>query len=96
MIERFHRSLKSSLRARLTGSEWIHCLPLVMLGLPAARKDDSGFSPAEAVYSSHLSLPGEFLKHPEFPQEAFLRKGENAVSGFSGPPRHHVVSSPQL
>ena len=33
MIERFHRSLKSALRARLAGSNWIHHLPLVMLGL---------------------------------------------------------------
>ena len=93
MIE---RSLKSALRARLAGTNWIPHHPLVMLGFPAAPKDDSGFSPAEAVYSSHLLLPGEFLKHPEFPQEAFLGKGENVVSGFSGPPRHHVVSSPQL
>ena len=33
MIERFHHSLKSSLRARLAGSEWVSHLPLVMLGL---------------------------------------------------------------
>ena len=58
MIKRFHRSLKSALRAWLVGSDWIHHLSLVMLGLCAAPKDDSGFSPAEAVFGSHLSLPG--------------------------------------
>ena len=96
MIERFHRSLKSALRARLAGSNWIHHLPLVMLGLQAAPKVYSGFSPAEAVYSSHVFLPGEFLEHPEFTPEVFLWKVDNAISRFSGPPHHHVVSSPQI
>ena len=96
MIERFHRSLKGALRARLASSDWVSHLPLVMLGLRAAPKDDSGFSPAEAVYGSTLSLPGEFIEHTELPPEVFLRKIERAVSGLSGPPRHHVTpSSPQ-
>ena len=95
MIERFHRSLKSSLRARLASSDWVAHLPLVMLGLRSSPKEDSGFSPAEAVYGSNLSLPGEFLKHSEIPPESFLRKIELAVQGFSGPPRHHVTPQPQ-
>ena len=50
MIERFHhRSLKSSLRARLAGSDWVPHLRLVMLGLRSSPKDDSGPSPSEAV-----------------------------------------------
>ena len=63
MIERFHRSLKSSLQARLASSDWVAHLPLVMLGLRSSPKDDSGLSPAGAVYGSTLSLPGEFLEH---------------------------------
>ena len=63
-----------------------------MLGLRTAPKDDSGFSPAEAVYGTHLSLPGKFINHSEFPPEVFLRKMERAISGFFGPPRHHVAS----
>ena len=86
MIERFHQFLKFVLRARMAGSDWVSHLPLVMLGLWTAPKDDSGFSPAEAVYGTHLSLPGEFIKHSEFPPEVFLRKVECAISGFSGPP----------
>ena len=57
MIERFHRSLKSALRAQMAGSNWVQYLPLVMLGLWFAPEDNSGFSPAEAVYGSPLSLP---------------------------------------
>ena len=40
MIERFHRSLKSALRAPLPGSDWVHHLPLVMLGLWSAPKGE--------------------------------------------------------
>ena len=64
-----------------------------MLGLRTAPKDDSGFSPAKAVYETNLSLPGEFIEHTEFPPEVLLQKIECAVSGFSGPPQHHVPPS---
>ena len=95
MIERFHCSHKSSLRARLSGSDWVALLPLVMLGLRASPKDDSGFSPAEAVFGTALSLPGEFLEHSEIPPEIFLRQVEQAFLGFSGPPQHQLVPQPQ-
>ena len=62
-----------------------------MLGLRTAPKDDSGFSPAEAVYGTHLSLPGKFIKQTEFPPEVFLHKVERAISDFSGLPRHHIA-----
>ena len=94
MIERFHRSLKSFLRARLASFDWVAHLSLVMLGLRSLPKNDSGFSPAEAVCGSNLSLPGEFLEHSELPPEGFLRKVEQAVQGFSGPPQHHVIPQP--
>ena len=48
----------------------------------------------EAVYGSNLSLPGEFLEHSELTPEGFLRKIEQAVLGFSGPPRHHMIPQP--
>ena len=51
-------------------------------------------SPAEAVYSTLLSLPGKFLEHPELPPDVFLRLVEHAVTGFSGPPQHHVTPRP--
>ena len=52
-----------------------------MLGLRSLPKDDNGFSPAEAVYGSNLSLPGEFLEHSEIPAESFLLQVEQAVLG---------------
>ena len=77
----------------MAGSDWSSHLPLVMLGLQTAPKDDSRFSPAKAVFGTNLSLHYEFIEHSEFPPEAFLRKIEHAVSSFSGPPRHHVPPS---
>ena len=65
-----------------------------MLGIRSASKDDFGFSPDEAVYSSPLVLPGEFLSHTEFPPEVFLGCVEQAVSRFSGPPCHHMKFFP--
>ena len=98
IIERFHRSLKSSLRARLAGSDWMSHLPLVLLGLRATPKDDTGLSVSEAVYGSALTLPGEMLDVPELTSDSFLRKVERAVDGFAVHPPHHVrpTSSSQL
>ena len=63
--------------------------------VPRFTLEDSGFSPAEAVYGTNLSLPGEFLKHSEIPSDIFLQRVEPAVQGFSGPPGHHVSPQPQ-
>ncbi len=74
MIERTHRQLKDSLRARLAGSDWPSHLPWVLLGLRSAPKEESGVSSAELVQGSPLVLPGQFLESPEPPPEVFLRR----------------------
>jgi transposase InsO family protein len=60
-VERFHRRLKDSLRARLASSDWPQHLPWVMLGLRAAPREDSGLSAAELVFGAPLSLPGPVI-----------------------------------
>lgn len=60
MIERFHRQLKASIMAHDT-AHWIDVLPLVLLGIRAAYKEDLESSAAELVYGSTLTLPGEFF-----------------------------------
>ncbi|KAK3792624.1 hypothetical protein RRG08_035956 [Elysia crispata] len=50
MIERFHRTLKKALKARLTGPNWVEELPWVRLGLRTTQKEDLGYSSAELVY----------------------------------------------
>ena len=61
LIERFHRTLKASLKARLTGPNWIDELPWVLLGLRTMPKEDLNTSPADLVYGSPLTVPGDFL-----------------------------------
>ena len=64
MIERFHRSLKNSLKCRLQGSKWTTELPWVMLALRTTLKEDLEVSPAELCYGSQLAVPGDFLQEP--------------------------------
>jgi transposase InsO family protein len=91
-VERFHRRLKDSLRARLAGGDWPDHLPWVLLGLRAALREDSGVSAAELVYGSQLALPGQFLSAAEPPPSSFVRQLQSAVpcvadkSGCSPPP----------
>ena len=62
ILERFHRQLKASLRARLKNSEnWVDKLPVVLLGIRSTPKDELKCSPAELVYGTTLRLPGEFF-----------------------------------
>lgn len=62
MVERFHRQLKSSIRARNNTIHWSSELPIVLLGIRASLKDDLKCSPAELVYGQALRLPGEFFE----------------------------------
>lgn len=61
LVERFHRSLKSALIARCDTCHWSTELPLVLLGIRTAVKEDLHCSPAELVYGQTLTLPGEMI-----------------------------------
>lgn len=60
MVENFHRPLKAAIRCH-AGMTWLEALPLVLLGLRSAVKEDLNASPAELVYGEPLRLPGEFI-----------------------------------
>ena len=62
MVERFHRQLKASLRARTTATCWTETLPLVLLSIRTAVKGDLQASVAELLYGTTLRLPGEFFE----------------------------------
>lgn len=65
MIERFHRSLKASLKTRLSQhTTWIDELPTVLMGLRAATRTDTGISAAELTYGHNLRLPSDFFTSP--------------------------------
>ena len=61
LVERFHRQLKSSLKAQDEPNRWTETLPLVLLGIRTVVKRDIGCSTAELVYGTTLRLPGQFV-----------------------------------
>ena len=61
LVERFHCQMKASLKACATTTGWIDSLPLILLGLRTALKQDLGCSTAELVYGTTLRIPGEFF-----------------------------------
>ena len=61
IIEHFHRQLKTSPKAKLTSNTWADSLPMVLLGLRSAYKDDLQACTAELVYGTTLCLPGQFF-----------------------------------
>ncbi|KAL0818913.1 hypothetical protein ABMA28_008221 [Loxostege sticticalis] len=60
MVERLHRQLKAALTCH--EESWLAALPLVLLGIRSAVKEDLKASAAEILYGEPLRLPGEFLK----------------------------------
>lgn len=62
LVERWHRSMKAALKARLTPNKhWIDELPTIMLGLRAALRTDTQVSAAELTYGQCLRLPSDFF-----------------------------------
>ena len=61
IIERFHRQLKSSIKACHNPITWTDSLPLILLGIRTTLKEDLHCTTAELVYGTTLRLPGEYF-----------------------------------
>jgi cleavage and polyadenylation specificity factor subunit 1 len=83
-IERFHRTLKAALMSRCEHNlRWMDDLPLVMLGLRAAYKEDLGCSVAEVVFGEPLRLPGACLGPPLASASSAASEVEDYVSDLA-------------
>lgn len=95
LVERFHRQLKSSLRARLHGPDWMDELPWVMLGIRTATKPDLKSSSAELVFGAPITVPADFISGTgqTHNQSAHLEQLRSTVSNFVPVPtcRHGPV-----
>jgi hypothetical protein len=60
-VKRLHCCLKDALHARAAAVTWSEELPFVLLGLRAQPREDTGLSPAEAVFGTPIVLPNDFL-----------------------------------
>ena len=93
IVERFHRHLKGALRARVSGPAWMDQLPIVLLGIRSAWREDADTTPAQLVYGTALRLPGEMVPDappvPE-PTAGFVRSLQEYMRRQSaGPFRYH-------
>ncbi|KAL0870467.1 hypothetical protein ABMA27_005462 [Loxostege sticticalis] len=70
IVERLHRQLKAAIMCHAPDSQWTEALPLVLLGMRSAWKEDLQSSPAELVYGEPLRLPGQFLSPRDDSQTA--------------------------
>ena len=90
LVERFHRSLKASLRAFCAdaSTHWVAALPWVMLGLRTTWCEDLGTSPAELLYGEPIAVPGTFLPvgGPPQPAPEMLPHLRQHVQQFMPPP----------
>ena len=74
LVEPMHRTLKASLKARLTSPHWVDELPWVLLGLRTTPKEDLDASPADMVHGSALMVPGDVVPDSaQVPVQAHLR-----------------------
>ena len=66
MVERFHRQLKAALKSQPNPASWVDALPLVLLGIRTAVKEDLSATVAEMVYvwcmAPHCGYPENFSK----------------------------------
>ncbi len=60
-VERLHRRLKDTLRALAAAVTWSKELPFVLLGLRAQLREDTGLSPAEAIFGAKIAVVGKLL-----------------------------------
>lgn len=61
LVERFHRQLKAAIMCH-ADVNWVDTLPLVLLGIRSAFKEDLQATSAELVYGEPLRLPGEYFQ----------------------------------
>jgi hypothetical protein len=97
LVERFHRHMKSSLKARLKNLNWLDELPWVLLGIRTAPKEDLGTSSAELVFGAPLTVPGDFVSsntQPDTPSQR-LRELRQTMKTFVPVPtsQHKPVSA---
>ncbi|XP_054609991.1 uncharacterized protein LOC129168566 [Dunckerocampus dactyliophorus] len=70
LCERFHRSMKASLRASLCDGDWVDRLPWVLLGLRCAPKEDLRASSTGLVYGQVWRVPADFVSEATVPWSA--------------------------
>ena len=61
MVERFHRQLKSSIKAYPDSFRWTEILPLILLSIRNTVKADITCTPSQLIFGTSLRLPGQLI-----------------------------------
>jgi hypothetical protein len=72
-VERLRRHLNDALCACPATATWSEELPFILLGLRAQPREDTGLSPAEAVFGAQIVLPKEFLQNDELSVDTIVQ-----------------------
>lgn len=93
LVERFHRQLKAAITCH-ADANWTESLPLVLLGIRSAFKEDLQTTSAELMYGEPLRLPGEFFGHDVAHYTTDITDFSARMKSFAEkvrpvPPQHH-------
>jgi hypothetical protein len=81
-VKRLHWRLKAALRTCAAVATWSEELPFVLLSLRAQPREETGLSPAEAVFGTPIVLPNKFLQGDELSFDAIVKKLEKKLWMF--------------
>ena len=99
LVERLHRQLKASLKAQPDPSNWTESLPMVLLGIRTAVKEDIRCTAAELVYGTTLRLPGQFFSasSSDIDPTSYVQRLKSTMQQLHAPPvcsHHRTVHIP--
>lgn len=101
LVERFHRTLKTSLRCLGTSSNWHDSLPLVLLGWRNTFHSSTGTSPSVMLFGAGTAFPDELFRETintdlealHAARKHFLSSDTNPSFGNSAQKLTHLPSS---
>ena len=97
-VERFHRQLKVALKGQSIPERWTNLLPMVLIGVCTAFKNDLHCSAAELVYGTTLHLPAKFFHSSgsnTIDQVNYITKLKEAMMQLQATPAyHHMKQGP--
>jgi cleavage and polyadenylation specificity factor subunit 1 len=96
LVERLHRTMKATIMCH-ADEKWTEALPLVLLGLRTAYKEDLTSSAAELVYGEPLRVPGELLAPatPRVEASAFIQLFATRWTSCNQPRQHATRPQPR-
>lgn len=87
LVERLHRQLKAAIKAH-ENSKWTETLPVILLGIRSALKEDIGASSAELVFGTTLRLPADIFTEskPSLPDNDFITQLKDKMNKLKPTP----------